>query len=122
MSDTEMRAAFEAWAASQGYEVEYLPVVKQYDDASTHAAWLAWQAAQRAAPAPSDTDIDSAIWHLKGKPEDFDMARRLIRRVFAAPSERQPTTPTWDEKGDVCLTCGHKWDEHDFGVPSPYCP
>ncbi len=23
---------------------------------------------------------------------------------------------------DRCPSCGHLWEEHEFGVPSPYCP
>lgn len=23
---------------------------------------------------------------------------------------------------NYCSECGHHWDEHDFGVPAPYCP
>lgn len=29
-----------------------------------------------------------------------------------------PGAPTTD----TCPVCGHKWDEHDFGVPHPICP
>lgn len=23
---------------------------------------------------------------------------------------------------DKCPDCGHKWEDHEFGVPSPFCP
>jgi hypothetical protein len=25
-------------------------------------------------------------------------------------------------KADFCLKCGHPWEDHDAGVPAPYCP
>jgi uncharacterized coiled-coil protein SlyX len=63
--------------------------------------------AQLAAPAaqepPTDTLIDTAIWHLKGSDADRALARRLIRRVYEGQMPaKEPRNP--DEI--ACSSCG----------------
>ena len=38
------RGAFEEWAKSQGYDLDWLELIGQYDSQETEAAWGAWYA------------------------------------------------------------------------------
>ena len=42
------------------------------------------------------------------------------------PPPKGQKYPDYDTRNipetEACPSCGHPWSEHDFGVPSPYCP